>query len=436
MVVNKKTRLTPKYLATVIPLTVFATLWKFSAGIWVNDILCIVIAAWIFLYLRPRIRSPLTELACFFWIYVTVHTVILLFLVDARQSTLLNNWLRLTAVAFCTVAFDTYYRATPHSTLVRGLKVAAAILACSVIVHFVLLNFAGEAGRAMAFTRDLDEPIYRRDLYLFGFGRAYGLFLEPYWAAAYLFLSSVALSLCDKKNNLLLQLLLVGAAALTCATSLIYFVPVWLVALVSRGIRPKRLLAGILAIITFVAIILSVGVWDRTMHRLDEVAAGKDGSANIRIGPTIRTCVGVMRGNWMLGYGIGNADLADIAGSSEQYGVLIDAAPAGNFSGIAAVEIFAGMGIPGLLFYFGFLWCSVRGGKVGTKAKVIWVVCILVSSNAYLITHLQFYYLCILGAFICRSNLSARSSANRAYGDYMVKSRGGGAVVPPDLTHA
>jgi hypothetical protein len=378
---------------------VLSTRFVIHPGLWINDFVVIVVALWAMVRHPPGLRSRLSKLLAIFWLYCMVHSSVLVVFVSGRSVGIANNIGRITSVTLCGLCFDAFYRRIDRRLAIDGIHRAAIILAFSVIAHSIALNLAGDTVRAMTFLSEFDADCYRRDMNIVGFGRAYGLAFEPYWAAAYLFLTSCILKLVDARRATYTHCLLLFAAVLTAATYLVVFLPVWL--LVHSTTRAaKRQLAILAVAVALLAFgVLSFGLFDRMSERLDRVQAGADGSANYRIGPPVRTVLGTLKSAPLVGFGLGNSDLADAAGYDLVTDPFLRLSPIGSFSGVAPIEMLACLGIPGVLFYLAFITSSLKAS--GTRqARYLWAISLLVASNAYLYPHAQLYLFCIWGRLL------------------------------------
>ena len=384
--------------ATMIPLVVLCTRFRIYEGLWFNDFLVVGLA--VYLMARYKVLSPrlarFARLSGFFAAFAIVHSLLLCSVETARTATLLNNAARIASVWFCTFAFARAYSEMTPDTALSGLRRAACVLAISVVIHSLALNGVLPLPHSLVVLDRFDEGMLTREIARGGTVRAFGMASEPYWAAAYLMWIGCLTFLASERARIRSQVLLALISLLTLAGSLVIFLPVWLVTIAARRFKPKTVLASTAlgAAIVFLAFQLDAG--RQLSARIQNAIAAGDSSTNVRTGASVRSVIATFLDRPLVGYGLGNADRAADAGYEYVSNPRLTSDGMENFSGIAFVEAFACLGVPGLIFFFLILLHAIRS-NAAWRLQLLYAFCLLAVANAYLITHVQFFYFCLLG---------------------------------------
>jgi len=390
-----------RFLAVLLPLVVVANRFLVYTQLFVNDFVVAAIAGG--LLLRYGIRLPRRVLWCVAGVslFVAFHSAAFWGMHPEMRETIFYNFLRMEVALAELVAFCSFYSTIPVRVAIMGLRWAAWILAITVVAHLVLLNFAGDFGRQLAFLQQHEIKSARRDLLIAGFARPFGISAEPAMAAGYLFLMASLLLLAQPGRWERAHWFFLFAALATGASSMLLFAPAWLYLLCRRSGRPGKVAGFLAASLVLLFAVASVQV-AANLTRAVAIVSGEDASASLRFVPVLRTLAGTWEGARWTGFGIGQSRLADAAGSARLDLDWVPEVESELYSGVVFAEMFGDFGIPGLLMLASLLYfCALPAHR--TAVHWWWLVCILLTQNCYVYRNPQLYYWCGLGIVLARS---------------------------------
>lgn len=417
--------------AFIVPLIVFATRFRIYAGLWVNDFLVVVVALYCLIrYSRKGFTSsPFIRFFQFFCAYSILHSLLLCLAEGTRQNTLLGNAARMLTVAFAITGISAMYRTLPVTIVIAGLRRVGYVIGASVIVHCLGLNGLLGLPPAVFSWDSTDRSIYFFDLGKMGFARGFGIASEPFYAAAYLMLIGTLIILSSEPFRMRTQVFLMTSSLFTVAANLALYIPAWLLVLVLRRRQMKVVAWTAVAICMVTLLTTQTFVGERLTRRYSNISEGSDASANMRMGPTIRSIAATFRYRPLGGYGLGNSDYASDDGYNLISAEKLTNDGYGNFSGIGFVEFFACLGLPGLFFFVGFVLYGIHANSSWGR-QLLFAFCLIAAGNAYMVTHVQFFYLCLLtqGLLVRRRRLPrlsyrvATTASALSYGSFAPKS--------------
>jgi hypothetical protein len=306
-------------------------------------------------------------------------------------------------------AFFTFYRNIDLEEAAAGVRRAAWVLSISVLIHFVLLNCAGETGRNVGTWQDHELAGRTYDLDSVGFLRPRGIAMEPASAAGYLFLMAAFLRLAQpRKKHSVSHSVFLFSALITGSLSMLLFLPCWSY-LLFRASQKRSALITTAAVLSATMLIAQAAPTPAGMlfGRARAIVQGEDLSASLRLVPMLRTYAGTLDQAPWSGFGIGQSRLADLAGSQRIAFSWLPGVESERYSGVVMAEMFGDFGIPGLLAFAALLYfCAYPGTQ--WRRTGYWLVCLLLTQNCYVYRNPQLYYWCSLGFLIGMGNRAPR----------------------------
>ncbi len=394
-----------RVLAVLLPLAVVSNRFLVHVGVFYNDFVVAVLA--LVLLARYPLRVPRRSLLCMaaLFLFLAIHSAITASLHPDLGLTILFNFARMVLCIVELVAFYTFYKNIAVEEAVAGVRRAAWVLSGSILIHFVLLNCAGELGRSLGTWQEHELDGRNYDLQTVGFLRPRGIAMEPAFAAGYLFLMAAILRLAESRQKYSVShSVFLFSALMTGSLSILLFLPVWTYLLFRSGQKRYALLttAAVLSAAIFLAQAAPTQA-GMVSDRARAIVQGEDLSASLRLVPMLRTFAGTLEQAPWSGFGIGQSRLADSAGSGRRAFSWLPEVESERYSGVVVAEMFGDFGIPGLLAFAALLYfCAYPGTE--WRRSGYWLVCILLTQNCYVYRNPQLYYWCSLGLLIALGN--------------------------------
>jgi hypothetical protein len=391
-------------LAVLVPLAVIANRLLIYVGLFYNDFAVAALAVLVLVCYPVRIpRRTLQCLAALF-VFMAVHSALTAMLHPELLLTLIFNFARMATALFELIAFYAFYTSIPVAEATAGLRRAAWILSLSVLVHFALLNCAGEFGRRLATLQEHELIGREYDLQTVGFLRPRGIAMEPSFAAGYLFLMASFLRLTESAGkHIVAHWVFLISALMTGSLSMLLFLPVWAY-LLFRPAKKGNVVLTAMAVVLAATFLFGVASTQVSMisGRALAILQGEDYSMSLRLVPLLRTIAGTLKEAPLSGFGIGQSRLADSAGVERMALAWLPEVESERYSGIVFAEMFGDFGIPGLLAFAALLYfCALPGKRSGPAWW--WLLCILLTQNCYIYRNPQLYFWCSLGIVLARS---------------------------------
>ncbi len=388
-------------LAVLVPLAVVSNRFLVHVGLFYNDFVIAILALVLLACYPLRVpRRSLLYIAALS-LFLAIHSSVTASLHPELRTTVLFNSARMVLCMVELVAFYTFYRNIAVEEAVAGVRRAAWVLSGSILIHFVLLNCAGEAGRSLGTWQD--HELYGRDydLQTVGFLRPRGIAMEPAFAAGYLFLMAAFLRLAEpRQKHPVSDSVFLFAALMTGSLSMLLFLPLW-AGLLFRSSRKRYALlttAGVACATLFVAL-AAPSQAGMVSERARAILQGEDLSASLRLVPMLRTVAGTLDQAPWSGFGIGQSRLAASAGSERLALSWLPEVESERYSGVVMAEMFGDFGVPGLLAFAALLYfCACPAAQ--WRRSGYWLACILLTQNCYVYRSPQLYYWCSLGMVI------------------------------------
>lgn len=398
-----------RVLAVLVPLAVVSNRFLVHVGVFYNDFVVAVLA--LVLLARYPLRVPRRSLLCIaaLFLFLAIHSSVTAFLHPDLGLTILFNSVRMVLCLVELAGFYTFYKNIAVEEAAAGVRRAAWVLSGSILIHFVLLNCAGEMGRTLGTWQEHELEGRNYDLQTVGFLRPRGIAMEPAFAAGYLFLMAAFLRLAERGRKYSgSHAVFLFSALMTGSLSMLLFLPLWTY-LLFRSSQKRYALATTAAVLSAAIVLAQAAPIQAGMvsGRAWAIVQGEDLSTSLRLVPMLRTFAGTLEQAPWSGFGIGQSRLADSAGSGRLALSWLPEVESERYSGVVMAEMFGDFGIPGLLAFAALLYFCAYPGTAWRRSGY-WLVCILLTQNCYVYRNPQLYYWCSLGILIGLGNRAPR----------------------------
>jgi hypothetical protein len=390
-----------RILAVLVPLAVVSNRFIVYPQLFFNDFAVAAIAVVLLLFYGVRLSRRSFLCVAGLFLFLALHSAAHGALHPEMRESIVNNFARIAAALVDMVAFCSFYSSIPVTEAIAGLRRTAWVLSITIVLHLMLLNFAGDFGRHLALLQQHEITSAERDSFLAGYLRPFGITAEPAVAGGCLFLMASLLQLARPGKWQLAHWVFLISALVTGAGSMLLFAPIWLYLMYRYGGRRRQVL-GIL-VVSFCLLFCAASVQvTANIERAFAILTGEDMSASLRLVPMVRTIAGTVMDAPLTGFGVGQSRLADRAGSRYIDVIQLPDVETERSSGVVFVEMLGDFGVPGLFALAALLYfCALPAKRL--PQSWWWLVCILLTQNCYVYTNPQLYYWCSLGIVLLRS---------------------------------